>query len=214
MVAPPCFATTTSKPSLCPQVGPGSPAKDTSTESSVSEEAVLSLYQYPAFFCWRSARDSSPTCSVMVQLPLPRQRPELSRKGPTRTDLRRCPGAASARGSLARPPPRRRSQRSSMAIHLIWPGVVTPGRLPPRMCSYQRRAWCAEGTAPAKSSRAQIMLPVLPLPALQCTAATCFGSALSHAPASAQNSSSACRVGGQWSMQGMCTVLSGKPLEA
>ncbi len=65
-------------------------------------------------------------------------------------------------------------------------------------------------TCPEKRSQAQIMVPVLPFPPLQCTAITLRGLWSIQALAAEQKASMVARRGGSWSLNGKQATPFGK----
>mmetsp|Transcript_71192 Transcript_71192/g.189295 ORF Transcript_71192/g.189295 Transcript_71192/m.189295 type:complete len:244 (-) Transcript_71192:564-1295(-) len=218
------------RPSVSLSSGPPN-GSATSNWPSLPAGTKTSGYQCQrSFLCFVTAsRGAIPTSTAASSRPasVALGRKRFRRTGPRRSvrkrycgapwpsELGRCRrGRAARAGLLPGLKSPERSQCSNMEIHLICEGIVTPERLPPRTLANHRRASYAEGTAPAKTSRAHAMVPHRPLPALQWMTATLSPSARSQASTSEQKSSIILSGGGLWSKNGYRTVSAGKPFAA
>jgi len=78
-------------------------------------------------------------------------------------------------------------------------GIVTPLPLRVRRTPYSRIASSAVAHSPDHTMYMQIIVPVRPLPALQCTTPTFCGSNPSHASSERQKGAISASGGGLWS---------------
>ena len=98
---------------------------------------------------------------------------------------------------IAGPP--RTSGVSVYCTYRRWDGMVTPLPLRVRRSPYSRIASAAVAHSPDHTMYMQIIVPVRPLPALQCTMATFCASLPSHASSERQKGAISASGGGLWS---------------